>query len=153
MQKHVCVLIVTLLSISFMMGCIRDDEDDSERYIHQMMTDISLNSSDINNINISSIKGELNAINYDIENRSNNNQLEYYLYKPQNKTYIHVAITIWKIIDSTESNMSILYQSSFPESELEENKQYIKNEIDTLSNILKITINWSEVEWSYTYGD
>ena len=67
------------------------------------------------------------------------------------KNPIKIDIKCFNLIDIPRSLLRL--GASFPENELEEKRQYLKEKVQKIAEICKLTIDWSKAEWSVYYAD
>jgi len=152
------VVVVSVLIATIMLPPKVYSYHHRERGITALVTTLSLNGSEVEELNITSLQEKLNdsgfrvmAINY------TENYRAYSISSPapwdNSQWNENWAIHAQKISGAWNASLDIFYFIGCSESELDAQKQYIVDRTNRLAEICGLEIDWTNVQWSVWYTD
>ncbi len=127
---------------------------DEQTKIDSISLYVPLNSTEISKINFEEIRPEIEKMGYNWTNSSWDDTLYYRAsQRKPNINYDAVGISIVWNRTGNKSHIDAFFmpQCSFPENELEEKRQYLKEKVQEIAEICNLTTDWSKAEWSVSY--
>ena len=158
-------LIVILLLIIIIIRVLNDEcvvfsNRPTNLYINGLGTRLSLNPSEVMNINYSFIKPQLEIYDFGIKNLSNQSPYyryrDFFIFNPLNKIpviLLYVEIYLETKNASNTSYMEVSYVGVYPETELDTRITLVKSQLNLIAIICNLTLNWRGVQWSISYQD
>lgn len=154
-MKYKWILAISLIVLIFTSGCITTNSN-VERRIGEIYTgeSLSLPREDVLRINYSEIESQIQQLGYTSINDSEGDVIGYIFTKMINNTH-YPCLWIGIFSSLSKSFISAIYnpEGTFPESKLDEKKQYLMDRVNEIAQICNLTIDWSNVQWSISYQD
>ena len=125
------------------------------RWVNMMTGNISLNYTEVERFNISLAEMNLSAIDAGIQNRSieTGYYRYYFIFIPKNRSYDRFHLDIIANNITTQAWMDISYLASFPETQLQKEKEFASNKVKEIATVCGLNvIIWDDI-WSITYQD
>jgi hypothetical protein len=157
----VLLIVFTLLAS----GCIETPSVPSiprERTILMIVANVSLNITEVKQINFSIVEPLIEEEGYEAKNVSSQNAgylLFYDIHTPLNTSfhpYVYkfvIQIKTW-IENNTEfATYDVRYSPYSNASLLENEKQYLKDKANEVAQICNLTLNWTNVKFVVSYSD
>ena len=152
----IIILLIILAPLSLHSEDFSIPGGDEEKKIGIINLYVSLNSTEISKINFEKIRPEIEKRGYNWTNSSWINNVCYIAsQRKPNIIYDAVGISIiWNRTTNT-SHIDAFFEPEypFPEKEIEEKRQYLREKVQEIAEICNLTIDWSEAKWSYSYAD
>jgi len=154
------IICILLLSFLLIWGCLNQLQNVSqkEKYIDGISTGKSLkiNAREVAKISFEEAKGEAEKEGYSFANNSRAGIISYIAsIQEPNLSYNALTITIWYNSSTNETwlEADYLLENPFPQSNLKEKEQYVKDSVNEIADICGLTIDWSEAKWTISYVD
>jgi hypothetical protein len=151
----ILVLSILLVIFIFSAGCIDNSQNSSKRFIIQLHTgdSLAISGEEVKNITEDRIQKVIGQGGYKFKNLSDNEYPYYYWFYTVDNASGRDVLSISIKSNNVTSLIKVLYSESFPESNLSEKKQWLKERVNEIATICNLTVNWTQVQWTVSYAD
>ena len=148
-----CALIIAVTLLSA--GCINiPSTSPHEKYIFGMYTTCPLNQSEVKAIEYEKVKTNIESNGYEWRNNSLGESITYTAsIRAPNLSRNSLTMNIHNDNNSARLYVDYSLENSFPESNLTEKKQYLKERVDEIVTICNLTVNTTNIQWQISYAD
>ena len=147
------IALTILVSIS-LSGCLTP-RPTRERWVNAIDMEMDLKPAEVESINYSDAQNRLEKINFTMEN--NSGKAPGYHYRSYNIHYryssLFIVIAAYNESTNPTANLHLLYSTSIPDDEIENEKIRLQKLTDQVAGACNITLDWSKATWTFSYQD